>query len=60
MKKFKKGQPVLLVGNNNPFQGDEGIFKRYGVKREAEKLFVKVISTRRVHFFYAEEVVKND
>lgn len=54
---FKEGDKVLLVGNENPFNGDHGIFHRYAKdKTNAGKMYVKASSTGKVHWFYKHEV----
>lgn len=55
-QKFQQGDKVSIVGENNPFNWDKGVFRRYGKGRDADKLFVRIKSTRRTHWFYSIEV----
>lgn len=57
-KKFYKRQPVKLIGENNPFNGEKGTFKQYGTGVNAKKLYVTINGKSR--WFWCEEVVKDD
>ena len=50
---FKRFDKVILIGDSNPYNGQTGIFQRYGKK---DKVWVRVNSTKRIHWFNINEV----
>ena len=56
-EKFSHGDKVKLVGKDNPFAGEEGIFVQYEKKYvEEERLLVLLNSDGKTHYFYGDEV----
>ncbi len=63
MSKFMHGDRVKLIHKDNPFKGEEGEFSEYEKPRyssERERLIVILDSDKFAHFFYKDEVIKNE
>lgn len=58
--KFNHGDRVRLIGKDNPYAGESGMFVQYDKEElERERLLVILDSDREMHYFFSDEVENN-